>query len=52
MVVKWSACSPYTLTNRVQITLASMVFSVKFVFEKSENKKKRGLGWPIKKSIT
>ena len=24
-------------------------FSVKFVFEKNENKQKRGRGWPIKK---
>ena len=40
MVVKWSACSPATLTIQVQIPLTSTVFSVKFVFEKEENRQK------------
>ena len=47
VVVKWSACSPSTSTIRVQILLTPTVFSVKFVFEKKENKEKRGRGWPI-----
>ena len=47
VVVKRSACSPSTLTIRVRILLTSTVFSVKFVFEKDENKQKRGRGWPI-----
>ena len=42
VVVKWSACSPYTTTIRVQFPLMSTVFSVKFVFEKNENKEKEG----------
>ena len=41
MVVKWSACSPSTLTIRVRIPLTSAVFSVKSVFEKNENKQNR-----------
>ena len=44
-VVKWSACSPSTPTIRVRIPLKHTVFSVKFVFEKSENKQKEaGVG--------
>ena len=37
LVVKWSACSPYTPTIRVRIPLKPAVFHVKFVFEKNEN---------------
>ena len=40
VVVKLSACSPSTLTIRVQIPMKSTVFPVKFVFEKNENKQK------------
>ena len=39
-VVKWSACSTSTPTIRVRILLTSKVLSVKFVFEKNENKQK------------
>ena len=38
VVVKWSACSPSTPTIQVQVPLKAAVFSVKFVFEKNENK--------------
>ena len=45
VVVKWSACSPSTLTIRVPIPLISAVFSVKIVFEKNKNKQKEaGVG--------
>ena len=44
-MVKWSECSPFTQTIRVQILLKSTVFFVKFVFEKIENKQKEaGVG--------
>ena len=44
VVVKWSACSPSTLTIRVQIPLKPTVVSVKFGFEnKKINKKRPGL---------
>ena len=43
--VKWSACLPSTPTIRVRIPLKPTVFSVKFVFEKNENKQKEaGVG--------
>ena len=41
VVVMWSACSTSTPTIRVRIPLTSTVYSVKFVFEKNENKQKR-----------
>ena len=41
VVVKWSACSPSTLTIQVRIPLKTTVFS-KFVFEKNKKKQKRG----------
>ena len=45
VVVKWSTFSPSTLTIRVRIPLKPTVFSVKFVFEKKENKQKEaGVG--------
>ena len=44
-VVKWSACLPSTPTIRVRIQLKSTVFCNN-VFEKNENKQKRGRGWP------
>ena len=50
VVVKWSACSPSTPTIRVQILLTSTVFSVKFVFEKTENKQKEAEVGPFFKS--
>ena len=43
----WSACLPSTPTIRVHMT----VFSVKFVFEKNEQKTKRGRSWANLKSI-
>ena len=49
LVVKWSVCSPSTLTIQVQIPLKPAVFSVKFVFEKNRIQRKRGRGWPIQK---
>ena len=49
VVVKWSACLPSTPTIRVRGDAYS--FSVKFAFEKNENKQKRGRGWPIKKIL-
>ena len=51
MVAKWSVCSPSTLTIRVHIPPTPTVFSVKFVFEKNENKQKEvGVG-PFKNNI-
>ena len=45
VVVKWSACSTSISTIRVQILLKPTGFSVKFVFEKNENKQKEaGVG--------
>ena len=45
VVVKWSVSLPSTPTIRIQIPLKTTVFSVKFVFEKNENKQKEaGLG--------
>ena len=41
VVVKWSACSPNYSTIRVRMPLKHTVFSVKFVFEKNENKSKK-----------
>ena len=50
VVVKWSACSTSTPTIQVRILPTSTVFSVKFVFEKNENKQKRpGLAHFFKK---
>ena len=50
VVVMWSACSTSTPTIRVRIPLTSTVYSVKFVFEKNENKQKRpGLAHFFKK---
>ena len=43
VMVKWSACLPCSLTIRVRIPLKSTVFSVKFMFEENENKKRPGL---------
>ena len=48
VVVKWSACSPYTPTIRVWILLKS-TFLCKIVVEKNESKQKRGRSWPIQK---
>ena len=42
---------PATPTVRVRIVLTPTVISVKFVFEKTENKQKRGQGWPIVKVL-
>ena len=39
-----------TLTIRGRIPLTSTVFSVKFVFEKSENKQKRGRVGAVKEA--
>ena len=51
-VVKWSTCSPSTLTIRVRILLKPTAFSVQFVFEKNENKQKEaGIG-PFEKTTT
>ena len=45
VVVKWSAYSPFTPMILVRIVLKLTVFSVKFVFEKNENKlKEAGVG--------
>ena len=41
VVVKWSTCSPSSLTIRVRIPLTPTVLSVKFVREKNENKTKK-----------
>ena len=46
VMVKWSAYLPFTPTIPVLILLMTMVFSVKFVFEKNENKQE---SWSIKK---
>ena len=43
----WSSGQPSTPIILVRIPLTPTVFSVKFVFEKNENKQKRGRGWPI-----
>ena len=40
LVVKWSACLRSTPTIQVRIPLKPTVFSVKFLFEKKENKQK------------
>ena len=50
MVVKWSACSPYTLTNRVQITLKPLCKSC-LKRTKINNKKGAGVGPFIKQMI-
>ena len=53
VVVEWSACSPSTLTIRVRIRLKPTVFSVKFGFEKNENKQKEAGVRPFfKKTLT
>ena len=45
VVVKWSACSPSTLTIRVQIPLKHTVFSAQFVVKRTKiNKKEAGVG--------
>ena len=44
VMVKWSACYPSFPTFGVLIPLMPVAFSVKFVFEKNENKQKRGRG--------
>ena len=41
VVVKWSTCSPATLTVRVCIPLKPTVYSEQFVFEKNVNKSKK-----------
>ena len=41
VVVKWSACSPSTLTIQVRDPLMPTIFSVKFVFERTKINKKR-----------
>ena len=52
VVVKWSAYSPFTPMILVRIVLKLTVFSVKFVFEKNENKlKEAGVG-PFWKMVT
>ena len=52
MVVKWSACSPSTPTIRVLIPAEAYSFSVKFVFEKNENKQKEaGVGPFLNKCV-
>ena len=45
VMVKWSECSPSTSTIRVRIP-RSLQFFCNIVFEKKENKQKRGLSWP------
>ena len=40
VVVRWSACLPSTPMIQVRIPLKPTVFSVKFAFEKNENKQK------------
>ena len=47
MVVNWSACLPSAPTIRARILLTPKVFSVKFVFEKNENKQKKRPVWNI-----
>ena len=47
VVVEWSAGSPSTTMIRVRIPLMPTVFSVKYVFEKNENKKIERPVWPI-----
>ena len=49
VVVKWSAYSPSTPTIWVRILVTPTVFSVKFVFEKNENKQKEAGVGPFKK---
>ena len=44
VVVKRSACSPSSPTIRFRIPLKPTDFSVKFVFEKNENKKEASVG--------
>ena len=48
VVVKWSACLPSTPTIRVRGDAYS--FSVKFAFEKNENKQKEAGVGPLKNS--
>ena len=50
-VVKWSACSPYTLTIRVRILRKSTIF-LKIVAEKNENKQKEAAIDPLKTVTT
>ena len=45
VVVKWSACLPFILTIQFSNPAEAYSFSVKFVFEKNENKQKEaGVG--------
>ena len=50
-VVKWSAYLPATPTIVVQIPLTPTVFSIKFMFEKTENKQKEAGVSPFFKNI-
>ena len=51
VVVKWSASLLSTLTFRVRIPLKITVFSVKFVFERNENKPKEAGVGPFLKNL-
>ena len=51
VVVKWSVCLLSISTIRVRILLTTTVFSVKFVFEKNENKQIEALGAHLIKKI-
>ena len=49
-VVKWSSCLPSSPTIRIQIPQEPRYCSsVKFVFEKNENKRKEAEVWPLLK---
>ena len=48
---KWSACSPSTPTIQVRIPSEAYSFSVKFLFEKTENEQKEARIGPLKKIL-
>ena len=47
--VKWSGCSPSTPSIRVRNSLTLTFFSVKFLIEKIENKRKEASAGPFDK---
>ena len=51
VVVKWSACLPFTTAIQVRMLRTPTVFSVKFEIEKNKNKQKRGRGWTYYKKF-
>ena len=52
VVVKWSVCEPSTAIIRDWIPLKPTVFTIKFAFEKIENKQRRGGDWPSLKNYS